>query len=98
MNTSVIAVSQYLTPHGSLLLGEHNNKLCLCDWINRKNRVQIDMKITRFLCAKYEERESELLSRTISLFNQYFEGEKIELNIPLLFIGTPFQKKIWNGH
>lgn len=97
MSTSVIVIKRYLTPCGPLLLGEYDNRLCLCDWINRKNRLQIDARITKSLCSKYDEQETELLSKIITLLNQYFEGKEIELNIPLLLVGTDFQKKVWNA-
>ena len=39
--------------------------------------------------------ENELLQKTRSLLERYFDGEKISFDLPLRPHGTEFQKKVW---
>ena len=34
---------------------------------------------------------------TIEEMNEYFEGKRKTFDIPLLMVGTAFQKSVWNG-
>lgn len=40
--------------------------------------------------------ENELLLKTKSLLDQYFDGEKITFDLPLRPHGTDFQKRVWD--
>ena len=46
--------------------------------------------------AVAEERQSAVLDRAASLLERYFSGERVEFDIPLLFVGTDFRKIVWN--
>jgi methylated-DNA-[protein]-cysteine S-methyltransferase len=87
---------QYLdTPFGQLILGALGDMLCLCDWRYRKMRKTIDRRIKGGLDATYAEAETELVRRTADQLGEYFRGNRTEFDLPLLPVGTPFQKKVW---
>lgn len=92
-----ITIGYYKTAVGELILGSVDNKLCLCDWRYRKMRASIDTKIKAALNAEYIEGNSEIIGNTKTQLNEYFEGERTEFNIPLLLIGSDFQKTVWNA-
>lgn len=91
-----INISYFKNPFGELLLGSFNQQLCLADWRYRKMRTAIDQRIQNGLNATYIEETTEIIEETKLQFNQYFEGNRNEFNIPLLLVGTDFQKKVWN--
>jgi len=92
-----ISIQYFKTPFGELILGSFKNKLCLADWRYRKMRTMIDARIQNSLNGEYIEEETDITKQTKIQFNEYFKGKRNEFNIPLLFIGTDFQKKVWNA-
>ena len=90
-----INISYFKTPVGELIMGSFDDKLCLCDWRYRKKRNDIDTRIISGLNADYVEGDSGIISETKKQLTQYFERERREFDIPLLFIGSDFQKRVW---
>lgn len=94
---SEIITSYYKSPVGELLLGDFEGKLCLADWRYRNMRTSIDYRIQKGLSANYKEGTSELIEHTINQLNAYFEGKTQVFDVPLLFVGSDFQKQVWNA-
>jgi len=90
-----IFIQHYQSPYGELILGEYGGELCLCDWKYRKLRDQIDSRIQTGLGAEFEFRETELLIAAKSQLDEYFSKERTTFNLPLLFVGSDFQKTVW---
>jgi methylated-DNA-[protein]-cysteine S-methyltransferase len=77
-------------------LGAYREKLCLCDWKIEERRIIIDRRIQKELQASYKEGISEVITRTIGQLDEYFAGRRTTFDIPLLLVGTDFQKTVWN--
>lgn len=92
----MIQIQYYQSPCGELILGSYKGKLCLCDWQNEERRRLIDERIQKGLQAQYIEKESETITNTITQLNEYFNHGRKAFDIPLLFIGTDFQKSVWD--
>lgn len=92
-----ITTQYYSTPIGELLLGEHEGKICLCDWRYRKQREAIDQRIQRFTEATYTEGSSSALEDLKLQLEEYFKKERTSFDIPLKLCGTPFQQKVWRA-
>ncbi len=92
-----INIEYFKTPLGELILGEYNGKLSLCDWRYRKMRDSIDEKIQTALKANYVEKKSSIIEETRRQLCQYIDQNRSDFDIPLCFIGTDFQKKVWNA-
>lgn len=90
-----IQISYFKTPIGELILGSYEDQLCLGDWRYRKMRSTIDARIKSGLNAEYVKGETNIISETKKQLNQYFEKERKEFDIPLLLIGSDFQKQVW---
>lgn len=73
------------------------DKLCLCDWRYRKMRPSIDKRIKDGIDADYIEESSNIVTETKTQLTQYFNEERTEFDIPLLLIGSDFQKSVWNA-
>jgi len=95
MKEEKIIINYFKTPYGELILGSYQNKLCLCDWRYRKMRTRIDQRITKGLQTTYQEGSSEITEKTKQELTQYYKQERRDFSIPLLFVGTEFQKKVW---
>ncbi|MCQ2257374.1 MAG: methylated-DNA--[protein]-cysteine S-methyltransferase [Bacteroidaceae bacterium] len=90
-----ITTYTYHSPCGDILLGSHNSSLCLCDWKYRKTRSTIDKRIQHALKAEYCEGITPVIESASHQLDRYFSGEICRFDVPLLFVGTEFQQRVW---
>lgn len=90
-----ITISHYLSPCGELILGSHGDRLCICDWVERKTRASIDNRVSSRLNSAYEYGTSSAIASAITQLDEYFAGKRKEFSIPLIFTGTEFQCRVW---
>ena len=86
----------YRFPCGEMMLGSFDGRLCLCDWIDGRRRASVDQRLQRILNANYVEGSSDVIEKAKYQLDEYFLNKRREFDIPLLFAGTDFQKKVWN--
>ncbi|WP_317195178.1 methylated-DNA--[protein]-cysteine S-methyltransferase [Carboxylicivirga sediminis] len=92
-----IAIQYYKSAFGELIIGSYDNKLCLCDWRYRKMRTSIDKRIQKALNAEYKEASTPITEATIKQLKAYTAGELDKFTLPLLLVGTDFQKSVWHA-
>lgn len=92
-----IITRKYQSPCGTLVLGSFGNKLCLCDWQTEKHREHVNNRLRRLLDAEFSDGTSAIIDRAISQLDEYFDGKRQNFDIPLLFVGTDFQKNVWDA-
>ena len=90
-----INIQQLKTPYGELILGSHNNQLCLCDWQDRDKRDAVDSRLKNGLKAEYIERDDSVLMETRKQLEEYFNQTRKTFDIPVLMVGSSFQKQVW---
>jgi len=95
--SNLVYFTYFKTPFGELVLGSFENELCLCDWRYRKQRHLIDSRILQGLQAQFIEFETQIIQVTIQQLDEYFAGNRQVFEIPLLFVGTNFQKSVWQS-
>lgn len=95
MDKNVICVKRYAAPCGVLLLGSFGDKLCLCDWQVEKHRGNVDRRLKRMLKAELQEGTTDVIERAEKQLDEYFAGRRREFDVPLLFVGTDFQTRVW---
>ena len=92
---NVIRIQRYHSLCGDLMLGSFEDRLCLCDWAVESHRDIVDRRLRKVLKACYEESTSEVIQEAIKQLDEYFNGERTAFEVPLLFVGTDFQKSVW---
>lgn len=92
---NTICVHFYDTPWGPLLLGSFGERLCLCDWWQGRHRLVTDRRLQKGLQAAYEEGESGVTAAAARQLDEYFAGRRTAFDLPLLPVGTDFQKSVW---
>jgi len=92
-----IAIQYYQSPVGELILGSYGDKLCLADWRYRKQRERVDRRLQKALKAEYIESTSKVIEETIMQLEEYFLKKRKDFDIPLLSVGTDFQRSVWKG-
>ena len=95
MQKRQIYIQYFKTTFGELIVGDFENQLCLCDWRYRRMRNTIDARLQSGLDAVYEIRNTALIELAIKQFEEYFSKKRKEFEIPLLLVGTEFQKQVW---
>ena len=92
-----IIINNYLSPYGELIIGVYDGRLCLCDWLHRQKREAIDHRIKEGLKAEYKTGTSPLIELVVTQLNEYFQKKRESFDLPLLMVGTDFQKNVWNA-
>ena len=93
--TNIIQIQRYHSPCGDLMLGSVEDKLCLCVWAAESHRDIVDRRLRKLLKAGYEESTSDVIQEAIRQLDEYFNGKRTVFEVPLLFVGTEFQKSVW---
>lgn len=97
MKNNNIKIQYYQTKIGELILGSFEGNLCILDFRHSKKRTTIDKRIKTGLKANFLEEEDAILAETKKQLAEYLDGNRKEFDIPLLMVGTDFQKNVWNA-
>ena len=92
-----INIQYYKTKYAQFILGSFENKLCLLDFRYRKMRETVDNRLKIGLKAEFVEQDDEVLKETRKQLDEYFNMTRKEFDIPLITVGTAFQKSVWDG-
>jgi methylated-DNA-[protein]-cysteine S-methyltransferase len=92
-----INIQLHKTEIGEVILGSFRGKLCLLDFVKGKTRGIIEDRIRQVLNAELVEQDDEILEKTRTQLDEYFKGRRREFDIPVLMVGTDFQKSVWNA-
>ena len=92
-----INIQYYKTKIGELILGSFDGKLCMLDYRYRKMRKAVDDRIKKGLNANFVEHDDEILVKAREQLDEYLNGDRKEFDIPLLMVGTDFQKSVWDA-
>lgn len=92
-----IHIRFYKTKYADFILGSFDNKLCMLDYKNRRNRDTVDNRIKKGLAADFIEQDDEVMELTRSQIDEYFLGKRTEFDLPLLMVGTDFQRQVWDA-
>lgn len=92
-----ISIQYYKTKIGELVFGTFDHKLCLLDFRYRRMRRTVDNRIRRGLNAAFHEEDHEILRDAKEQLDQYLGGKRKVFTIPILTVGTDFQKRVWEA-
>jgi len=85
------------TQIGEVILGSFHGKLCLLDFVKGKTRGTVEDRIRQVLNAELVEQDDDILRETRRQLDEYLEGLRKGFDIPVLMLGTDFQKDVWNA-
>ena len=94
---TVICIQYHKTKIGELVLGSFEGKLCLLDFNYRKMRKAVDDRLKKGLNADFIEENSEIIEKTRTELDEYFQENRQEFDVPIQMVGTDFQKSVWNA-
>jgi len=92
-----INIQYYKTSIGEMILGSFNRQLCIMDFRYRRMRSTIDRRIKKGLEAEFTEQDDEVLREARKQLDEYLKGKRTAFDIPILMVGTDFQKEVWKA-
>lgn len=92
---NIVRIKRYESPCGVLLLGSFGDRLCLCDWQVDKNRNRVYRRLEKMLQTRFEDGSSDIIEEAEKQLNEFFAKERRSFNVPLLLVGSDFQKLVW---
>jgi len=92
-----INIQYYKTKYAHFILGSFENKLCLLDFRYRKMRTTVDNRLKLGFKAEFVEEDDAVLQETRKQLSEYFDMQRKEFDIPLITVGTEFQKSVWDA-
>lgn len=92
---SRIITKEYKSSIGELIIGDFNGAICMIDWKFRAKRETIDRRIQNSLKAKFVSGNSDVIEQCILELEEYFAKARTEFSIPFMFVGSNFQKRVW---
>jgi len=92
-----VLVQSYKTPFGELQLGSYAGALCLCDWRRRLKQASIYKRISSRLGSSFQEGSSPVIESAKDQLESYFARQIQRFELPLLTLGTDFQKSVWQA-
>lgn len=91
-----IYISEKRLPCGeALTLGSWNNRLVVADWIDGWHHSTIMNRLQKYTKASVVKSTSKVIEAASDWLDAYFEGSKEPPDFDLLFLGTDFQKRVW---
>ncbi len=79
------------------MLGAFDGQLCLLDFRYRRMRSVVDRRVMEGLNAKLVEGEDATIDEARRQVDEYLSGGRREFSLPLLMVGTEFQRAVWEG-
>jgi methylated-DNA-[protein]-cysteine S-methyltransferase len=92
-----INIQFYKTKYAEFMLGSFDNQLCMLDYRYRKRRKSVDSRIKKGLSAEFIEQDDDILAVSKIQLDEYLAGKRKIFTVPLLLIGSDFQKQVWNA-
>lgn len=97
MNMPAIITQYYQSPVGELILGTLQNKLCLCNWRDKKNKAAVERRLFKHFNGSFTSGNNATLETTIKQLSEYFSGQRTQFELPIMTAGTEFQKQVWEA-
>lgn len=92
---AVVKVSRVATPLGPMLAGSSGDGLVLLEFADRRQLGSQIQRIARRLGAVYVPEGSPVVDRAASELDEYFGGSRRTFGLPLLMLGSEFERAVW---
>jgi len=93
----IIQTTRIFTPLGPMLAGAAEDGICLLEFTDRRMLETEINRISKRLNASFVPGTSGHLDQLKTQLEEYFSGSRKVFDVPLIYAGTQFQKKVWAG-
>ena len=92
----IITITQFETPLGLMFAGATEEGICLLGFADEEKLDSEVKALPSKLKADIQQGASRYFAPLQKQLNEYFEGNRKEFDLPLILLGTDFQKEVWN--
>jgi methylated-DNA-[protein]-cysteine S-methyltransferase len=93
----MIETTIYTYQNFELILGSYGDKICLCDWTNRKNSIAILDRLSKHFNTTCQHSSNEILKELSSQLNDFFEMKRKKFDIAFELCGTNLQIEVYKN-
>lgn len=93
----MLKLSKFNTKLGEMLAVASEHHLYLLEFIDYKHLNLATKQLKNFAKSDIEEGKCEPLDLAEKEITKYLNGDIKNFTVPVMLIGTDFQKKVWNG-
>jgi AraC family transcriptional regulator of adaptative response/methylated-DNA-[protein]-cysteine methyltransferase len=91
----IIDLKKIETPIGTMIACANESGICLLEFSDRKILSKEMNAISKQFGADVIEGENPHFKTLEKELSEYFEGKRKDFSVPLLLVGTDFQKNVW---
>lgn len=91
-----IDIQYHKSAIGELIIGSHEDELCLLDFRYRKMRQAVDKRLKEGLDCEFAEQENPVNQLAITQLEEYLAGTRKEFDLPIKLVGSEFQQTVWH--
>lgn len=92
-----ISYVEWESPCGRLTIASLGGDLAMADWTTGWHHDVIRKRFERLLKLPFLREETATTERTIAELEEYFRGERRAFELPIRFVGTDFQLRVWRA-
>lgn len=95
----ILTISTYklLTPLGPMMAASVDEGICLLEFVDRRMLEKELVDLKRIFKSELIIHESRHIKKLSKELKEYFAGKRKKFEVPLVYPGTDFQKKVWKG-
>jgi AraC family transcriptional regulator of adaptative response/methylated-DNA-[protein]-cysteine methyltransferase len=93
----MICLTELNTPVGQMRAAATDQGICLFDFQYRRSIDSIMKRIETLSGDTFTEQQHPLFAVLQQQIGEYFTGTRQTFDLPLHFIGTEFQQRVWHG-
>lgn len=92
---NMIMITRILTPLGPLLAGATDEGICLLEFVDRRMLETQLIRLKKIFKAEAIPGANPHFDRLDQELKEYFAGTRKAFAVPLVIVGTDFQKQVW---
>ncbi|MCZ2721459.1 methylated-DNA--[protein]-cysteine S-methyltransferase [Marinomonas sp. 15G1-11] len=95
MDNQIILISRFTTPLGPMFVCATDDGVCLLEFVERKMLETEFKDLQKRLNATIVTGENDFIKQAKEQVAEYFDGTRMEFDLPLITPGTEFQNEVW---
>jgi len=96
MAAAVVVTETFASPCGDILLGSNDAGLVIADWTHGHHYGDVMKRLGRYLKnPEFVPGHHPVNERAAEELAEYFDGKRKDFDLPVIYYGTEFQKKVW---
>jgi len=93
----IISVKYIHTPLGEMIAGATGEAICLLEFHDREILEKQKERLEKYFKTELIEQDHPLFTQLEQELKEYFDQKRTEFTIPIAYLGSPFQERVWES-